>query len=175
VTAAPRPLLKLIQPSRATDDQAIEALCFFLDRMEVGKRSGLGSRSGLDGTHGELWSTVLRRRMRDTYRATGTAAQYMHRHFHFRRAMLHETDEQSAAHVGKVWGRAEATISTHALRKRERARAMRWVEKALESLRRGPKPLPETLVVDTLEDLMRQKAAEFSGRKKVKRTTAKPR
>jgi hypothetical protein len=174
----PRSLLKLVPPSRETDEQAIEALCFFLDRAEVGEPSGLGSRSGLEGTRGELWSTILRRRIIDTYKPTGTAPQWQHRHFHFRRIMTDETDDQAAAHVARIWNRQATTIATHAKRKRQKARALRWVGNVIASWRReypNKSRLPDSLIVRALEKLMWQKAAEFSDHKKVKRDTAKSR
>jgi hypothetical protein len=143
---------------RETDDQAIDALCFFLDRQQVGELSGLGSRSGLDGTRSELWSKILRRRMADRYpkepkpkpRITWTI-----RHFHARQLAVKETAEDSAKHVARICTAAghkvtAANIKSAATRNPAKAEALEWLDSVLTQSRGSPFPdfpTPSTILV----------------------------
>ena len=119
------------RPSREMDDQAIEALCFLLDRSAT-------PRSGLESTRGEKWSTILRRRLKGKYPRTRTGrVRFMHWHFHLRRAVKpDEGEKKSAAHVAEIWKANEVTLRTHANRNREKTGARRWITAEVKRLRR---------------------------------------
>jgi hypothetical protein len=187
---------------RAKDNQAIDVLCLLLDRaVETPPqrlRSGLDidalcfldegatlrSRSGLDGTHGELWSEILRRRLRNRYpKPQGSRVRWMHRHFHVRQRVAQETQTQSAKHVARVWMEAGVpararTILTGATRAAASKAAIEWIRAVEDGARRqvGDSPVPDTaMVYVAIERAMARIAAEFSDGRKVKRVTAKSR
>ena len=125
-------------PSRETDDQAIEALCFLLDHQRAGELSGLASQSGLEGTRGELWSAILRRRLSNAYNTNQTSgaslrAQWMHRHYHVRLlAYPDEGPKRSAAHVALTWNGNENSVRTNASHAVERQSAEEWIRDAAD-------------------------------------------
>jgi len=130
---------------RELDDQAIEALCFLLDRGGT-----VGSCSGLDGTRGALWSTILRRRITGKYPKVKyqktTPGTWRNRHFHVRQlAHPEETLEQSAAHVAKIWHDAGHAVEANSLkdaatRKEAKDEALQWID----NIQKSTEPLVET-------------------------------
>jgi hypothetical protein len=117
-----KPSVRRITKER--DDQAIEALCFFLDR-------------GVSLWNGEPWSTILRRRITGKYPKVKypktTPSIWRNRHVRVRQlAHPAETVEQSAAHVAKIWNDAGQTVQASSLedaatRQDARDEALAWI------------------------------------------------
>lgn len=209
MTAEPR------RPTRDADDQAIEALCFFLDRLPAPDGSlagtdadvvvaieilvaannpaasrvaqalrsagvGLGSRSGLEATRGELWSAILRRRLQNKYERTPRfgAAPWKDLHFHLRRLINPgEGDKASAEYVARIWNANATTVSDSATRKAHSTAALEWIQTLMEGWKDFPgtdrKLAPSTTAIyQALENAVTRIAADFSDDKKVKDDTA---
>src|SRR5579863_6366182 len=120
---------------RGADDKAIEALCFLLDRTMPGEPSALGSRSGLEATRGELWSTILRRRIRNKQYPPQRSDRvtWLCRHYYVRH-LSHDHDEsaaRSAQHVAAVWSTNWRTLFAAAKRRDAKQRALDWIEQCL--------------------------------------------
>jgi len=173
------------QPTREADDQAIEALCFLLDRLPPpdspdGGGIGLGSRSGLEATRGALWSEILRRRLQNKYEGTPPVGrtQWIQRHFHLRRLIDDkEGDEASAKHVARIWNANATTVLDGATRKVQKTAAFEWLQVAMAGWKDfpggPPKPAPTTAAIyEALELGITRIAADFSNHEKGKTDTA---
>jgi uncharacterized protein YbdZ (MbtH family) len=146
------------------DDQAIAALCFFLDRQVAGELSGLGSRTDLAGTRGELWSAILDRRIKGKYPKTKyptiTPSTWRKRHFWARQLAVGATEDQCAEYVAKVWREfghrvTAETIKTAATRKEARDEALEWIDNHWKST----KPLMIATPTGVTQDAIRREAA----------------